>query len=224
METLAAQGATVQSARRFVGDTPIAVTPITLRARYNPNATGPEADPAPGALPSAVDPRQMSLFAAAWTTGSLKYLAESGAASVTYYETVGWRGLVESAEGSPAPFPALPGAVFPLYHTLADVGEWADAAVLPLVTSERLAVDGLALAKGESRRLLLANLTNEEQRVTVCHGGSRGWLRTLDETNALAAMLSPEVFRKHRGRRVPCKDGESEVVLLPYAVARLDIA
>lgn len=224
VETLAAQGATVQSARRFVGDTPIAVTPITLRARYNPNATGPEADPAPGALPSAVDPRQMSLFAAAWTTGSLKYLAESGAASVTYYETVGWRGLVESAEGSPAPFPALPGAVFPLYHTLADVGEWADAAVLPLVTSERLAVDGLALAKGESRRLLLANLTNEEQRVTVCHGGSRGWLRTLDETNALAAMLSPEVFRKHRGRRVPCKDGESEVVLLPYAVARLDIA
>lgn len=223
IETLAAQAATVTSARRFVGDTPIAVTPVTLRPRFNPNATGPEADPAPGALPPAVDPRQMSLFAAAWTTGSLKYLAESGAASVTYYETVGWRGVVESDGGSPAPFPSLPGGVFPVYHALADVGEWADAAVLPLVTTDRLAVDGLALLQNGERRILLANVTDEEQWVTVRHGGANGWLRTLDETNALAAMLEPDLFRKHRGRRVPCKDGASEVVLLPYAVARLDV-
>ena len=224
VETLATQAATVQSARRFVGDLPIAVTPITLRARFNPNATGPEAAPGPGTLPPSVDPRQMSLFAAAWTLGSLKYLAESSVACVTYFETVGWRGVVESAEGSPAPFPSLPGGVFPLYHLLADMGEWADAAVLPVATSNRLAVDGLALEREGAKRILLANLTNEEQRVNVRHGGAAGWLRLLDEINALAAMLEPELFRKHRGRRIPCTGGLSEVTLLPYAIARLDVA
>ena len=224
VETLATQATTVHSARGFVGDLPIAVTPITLRARFNPNATGPEADPAPGTLPPSVDPRQMSLFAAAWTLGSLKYLTESGVASATYFETVGWRGVVESAEGSPAPFPSLPGAVFPVYHLLADVGEWADAAVLPVATSNRLAVDGLALERERAKRILMANLTNDPQRVTVRHGGTSGWLRTLDETNALAAMEEPELFRKHRGRRVPCTGGISEFVLLPYAVVRLDVA
>lgn len=223
VETLATQAATVQSTRRFVGDLPIAITPITLRARFNPNATGPEADPVPGELPASVDTRQMSLFAGAWTLGSLKYLAESGVASVTYFETVGWRGVVESADGSPAPFPSLPGAVFPVYHLLADVGEWADAAVLPVVTSDRLAVDGLALEREGAQRILLANLTNEEQRVTLRHGGASGWLRTLDETNALAAMEQPELFRKHRGRRIPCTGGLSEVTLPPYALARLDV-
>jgi len=226
METLATQAATVHSARGFVDDLPIAVTPITLRARFNPNATGPEADSAPGTLPPSVDPRQMSLFAAAWTLGSLKYLAGSRVASATYFETVGWRGVVESAEGSPAnvPFPSLPGGVFPVYHLLADVGEWADAALLPVATSERLAVDGLALEREGAKRILLANLTNVEQRVTLRHGGASGWLRLLDETNALAAMEQPELFRKHRGRRLSCTGGVSEFVLLPYAVARLDVA
>lgn len=223
VETLAAQAATVHSARRFVGDRPIAITPVTLRPRFNPDATGPETPPAPGALPSSVDARQMSLFAAAWTLGSLKYLAENGAASVTYFETVGWRGVMESAAGSPAPFPSLPGAVFPVYHLLADVAEWRDGALLPVTTADRLAVDGLALARGDRRRILLANLTNRAQRVTVNHGGASGWLRLLDETNALAAMQQPEIFRKHRGRPVVCAGGVSEIALRPYAVARLDI-
>ena len=62
IETLAAQAVTVESARQFVGGLPIAVTPVTLLARFNPNATGPEPEPAPGELPPQVDIRQMSLF------------------------------------------------------------------------------------------------------------------------------------------------------------------
>ena len=40
-ETLAAQAATVASARQFAGGLPLAITPVTLRPRFNPNATGP---------------------------------------------------------------------------------------------------------------------------------------------------------------------------------------
>ena len=40
----------------------------------------------------------MSLFGAGWTAGSLKYLAEGGAHSLTYYETTGPDGRVLAGE------------------------------------------------------------------------------------------------------------------------------
>lgn len=124
VETLAAQALTVDSARQFCGELPLCVTPVTLRPRFNPNATGPEPAPGPGELPAPVDVRQMSLFGAGWTALSLKYLGLSGLASATYYETSGWRGVMERAGGSAVPevFQSLAGAVFPLYHVLAAVG------------------------------------------------------------------------------------------------------
>jgi hypothetical protein len=72
-ETLAAQAVTVASARQFAGELPLAITPITLLPRFNPNATAPESAPAPGELPPQVDVRQMSLFGAVLDTpdGSL---------------------------------------------------------------------------------------------------------------------------------------------------------
>ena len=42
----------------------IAMLSVTLRPRFNPNATGPEPEPRPGELPSQVDVRQMSLLGA----------------------------------------------------------------------------------------------------------------------------------------------------------------
>jgi hypothetical protein len=78
VENLEAQAATVRGARRFAGTLPIAVGPITLRPRFNPNATGPGPETAPGALPPQVDVRQMSLFGAGWTLGSLKALSLGG--------------------------------------------------------------------------------------------------------------------------------------------------
>src|SRR5207244_12818066 len=121
VETAAIHAETVRSARAFSGELPIAVTPVTFNQRFNPVATGPGPEPAPGELPSQVDPRQPSLLGAAWTLASAKHLAEAGAASLTYFETVGWRGVVEADEGSPVPdrFRSLPGMAFPLFHVLA---------------------------------------------------------------------------------------------------------
>ena len=149
IETLEAQAVTVESTHQFASGLPIAVTPVTLLARFNPNATGPEPEPAQGELPTQVDIRQMSLFGAGWTLGSIKYLSESGASSVTYYETTGWRGVMETTTGSPLPekFRSLPGAVFPLYHVLADVGEFAGGEVLISKSSDPLKVEGIVLRK-----------------------------------------------------------------------------
>ena len=224
IETLRGQAETARSARQFVGALPLAVSPITLKPRYNPDASGPPSPPRAGELPTAVDARQMSLFGAVWTVGSLKYLADSGVASATYYETTGWQGVMETANGSPLPevFRSIPGAVFPLYHVLADVGEFADGDVLPLVSSDPLQVDGLAVRRGGTTRVIVANLGPDTRSVRLAGLPAPVRVKRLDETNAVQAMVSPEEYRGEDGEATECVGGEIELSLRPYAVVRID--
>jgi hypothetical protein len=226
VETLEAQASTIESARQFSAGLPLSISTITFKMRANPNATGPEPEPAPGELPHRVDVRQMSLLGAGWTAGSLKYVAESDVYSVTYYETTGWLGVMETEAVSPLPkkFHSLPGGVFPMYHVLADVGEFAGGEVLPTTSSSTLKVDGLALRKDGKTRVLLANLSPEPQHVIVSNLSQRVRVRHLDETNAEEAMRSPEDFRSQAGELHETSSGALELSLLPHAVARIDSA
>ena len=166
----------------------------------------------------------MSLFGAGWTAGSLKYLSESGVASVTYYETSGWRGVLEQDKGSsePALFRSIAGGVFPLYHVLADFGEFAGGAVIPAKSSDPLCIDGVVLHKDHKNRLLLANLSPKSQAVTVSALGATVRMRMLDERNAEEAMTSPEMFRRQQGEEQKTTNRGLEVRLLPFGIARLD--
>lgn len=225
VENLAAQAETVRTARDLVGDLPLIISPVTLRPRRNQHAPpGTTLEPA-DELPFAVDPRQMSLFGAAWTLGSLKYLAESGAHSVTYYETTGWRGVMECAGGAPLPaqFRSLPGAVFPLYHVLADVGEFVGGEVMPSVSSDPLRVDGLCLRQQQRRRLLLANLTLTPQSVRIAGLGAHVEVKRLNTTNAEWAMREPEAFRAAPGEAINAGDGHLVLHLAPYETVRVDV-
>jgi hypothetical protein len=204
------------------------VTPVTLRPRFTPQAKGAPEPVVPGRLPSRIDARQMSLFGAVWTLGSIKYLAESGAASVTYYQTHGWGGVMEAAGGSPMPelFPSISGAVFPLYHVLADVAEFAGGSVQPLSSSEPLQSCALALESGPRRRVLVANLTDQARIVTLDAAwlGPRARAATLDEHNAEDAMRQPERFRSRAAAMIEAASGRYRLALLPYSITRLDRA
>jgi hypothetical protein len=166
----------------------------------------------------------MSLFGAGWTLGSLKHLSESGVESLTYYETTGWRGVMEEETGSslPAKFHSLPGAVFPLFHVLADAGDFAGGVALPASSSDPLKVNGLVLRKKERRRILLANLTAERLSIEVSGLGDNVWLRDLDENNVEFAMASPLDYRGRHGSRIQTTHGVLELTLFPFALARLD--
>ncbi|HMN27034.1 MAG TPA: hypothetical protein PKE45_02675, partial [Caldilineaceae bacterium] len=225
VETVAAQPETAASAHQFCGDRPLYLGPVTLRPRFNPAATGPEIAPDPDQLPPQVDVRQMSLFGAGWTLGSIKYLAESGdVASVTYYETSGWCGVMEKPAGSPLPdqFQSFADSVFPLYHVLADVGEFADGQVLAARSSQPLQVDGLVLEKAGRRRAILANLSDTPQSVRLADLGAQVRLRVLDETTAEWAMQEPEPFRA-TGEVLVTDAGSLTLDLNPFAVVTIDV-
>jgi hypothetical protein len=218
VETLAAQAETVHSARLFCGDRRIVISPVTLKPRFNPNATGPELSD-PNMLPAPVDARQPSLFAAGWTLGSIKSLAESAVDSVTYYETTGWRGVMELAEGSPRPdlFRSLPGAVFPMYHVFADLAEVRGGELLACRSNDPLSVEGLAIRHADALVVLLANFTPRRQRIMILGlppGPAR--LRVLDASNGISAMTEPARYRSET--RVT--EG-STIELPPYATAQM---
>jgi hypothetical protein len=225
-ENLDAQAETVRSALALAGGRPVVVSPITLRRRVNFHAAGEPPPTPPGELPDSVDPRQSSLLGAAWTAGSLKYVAEAGAASVTYYETTGWRGVVERAGGSELPerFRSAPGEAFPLLHPLADALEWRGAEVLACPSSDPLAAVALAVRTEDGAvRLLVANLTPAEADVAVegVEGDVR--LRRLDEAAAREAGADPAAFRRSGGR-ARADGGRLPLRLAPYEVVRVDPA
>ncbi|MCC6894856.1 MAG: hypothetical protein IT321_18700 [Anaerolineae bacterium] len=220
-ETPAALVAIIETALAHTGGKPIALSPLTLKQQFNPVAIGPEIAPPAGELPSKVDPRQLSLFAAGWTLACLKHLAESGRLHhVSLYETTGWLGVmeVETASQQSQKFPSLTGGVFPIYHALADLGDCVGAQVIPSISSEPLRVEALVLQTANQRRVLLANLTDEAQTVALDGWGGEATLWTLDERDYLQAALSPEEFRQHGGEPFNVHN----LSLPPYALACID--
>jgi hypothetical protein len=222
VENLASQADVVRMARSF-GPREVIVSPVTIATRFGPYPAGPQA---PGDLPPAVDVRQASLLGAAWTVGSLAMLAGAGARSVTWYETTGWRGVIETDAGSPMPdrFPSRAGQVFPMYHVFADVAEWKGGSVRTADSSDRLRAVALCVENGAGSHVLVANVTSETQRVRVRGlDGAKATLRMLDETSAAEAFDDPAGFRGDGAVvELEIERGTIEHELLPFAIGRID--
>jgi len=221
VETLTVIPHPVRSARQYFDGLPVVVSPVTLKPRFNAVATAADGAPAPDQLPSSVDVRQLTLLGAAWTLGAVKRLTESEAASITCFETTGWRGVMETETGSllPDQFPSLPGAVFPLYHVLADVAEFVPGEMIGVQSGDPLKVEAMLLEHGERHSLLLVNLTPETQTATMDGIKQFSKLRRLHGQNAEAAMCEPEAFRRQFD---PIHLSSDRIELSPFEIVRLD--
>lgn len=225
MENAEVQADVLRSAQAIAGaGRAVVVSPITLKPRFNPFANRALAQDS-NVLPLGVDARQASLFAAAWTLASLKRVAESGANAVTYFETVGWRGLVEIGAGAPLPrlFPSTPGMVFPVYWLFRDLAGWRGAAVLRCSSSDPRRVVSLALGKGGRMRILMANLTPERQeaRLTIASTTREVTLRPIDAGSFETVPADPESARRNTVTAAAC-EGSVRLTLNPYAVICVD--
>ncbi len=169
MENTEAQGYAVKSALLFEGNRPVFVSPVTLQRRFNANSANFETLVGDGSFPSQVDVRQMSLFGAAWTVRSIRNLLYSGATSLTYYETVGERGIFMGDQDSrwPSQFHAGKCMVFPVFHVFRMLLQHKDYRILNSISSHPLQVDGFVLGNEMHGVAFLSNMTNRDQKVTL---------------------------------------------------------
>lgn len=226
VETLAAQSATIGSARSIVGPLPLVVGPVSLRPTFNPNATGPQPAANETALPENVDPRQVSLFAAGWTVGSLNSLS-AGTAALTFYELTGRRGLMSRSGGEwfGGDLWIEGGRLYPVYHVFSAVAELRSPEVLQVDVEDQLKTAAVGLRDAARRRILIANLTSEDREVVVSALMDAGEWRAvvLDDRCYAEAGTDPEFFR-HPGITLDADDALLRVNLRPFAIACLTAA
>jgi len=204
VETASSAGDVIRTARSIAPNKPVVVSPITLKRRTNPDAAA-RVITRPGELPTNVDPRQMSLFAAGWTLATLKHWISSGAASLTLFETTGWRGVIESDNGCDAPllFHSEPAQLFPVFHLLEAIAGFES--VISSTSGDPLWQEVLVVASGDRVRVLVANLTDEPRQIEL----PRGVVAVLDHTTAASGfVVRPELNR--------C------MTLEPFAIVRVD--
>ena len=82
----------VETALYLANGLPVHITPVTLKPRFNPDATTTVSDEQK--ILSRLDHRHPVAFNALWTLGCLKQLAQSGAGSVTFFQTAGEEGTL----------------------------------------------------------------------------------------------------------------------------------
>jgi hypothetical protein len=226
VETAEGVRAVIQTARSFAAGRPVVVSPISLRPRFNPDEPDMPEGPA-ATLPGNADPRQLSLFGACWALVTMKALAEEGAHATTWFETTGPRGVIDGGTAQPGSslFPAHPGLVFPLYHVLRDVCEFAGAPLLAC-SGDPLRASAIAVRRGDRSAILVANLRPEasaiEVRLPRQLRRSGVTIRRMNTMTAAAAMLSPESFRGE-GQAQPVHGSTLRLELLPYEYSRLDL-
>jgi len=174
VENLAGQAYTVTSAKEFACRKGIVISPVTIQRRFNANVSLYELPPSDSGFPDQVDTRLMSLFGACWTTGSIKYLCEAGADSITYYETAGERGIIQGESGSrwPDRFPAPAGMIFPVYYIFRYILGNKLFHPIRTISSHPLRVECFALSDGRQAKLILVNFSRHDEtiRLNCCAG------------------------------------------------------
>jgi hypothetical protein len=199
------------------------VTPVTLRPRFNPNATAVPSPVPPDVLPPQVDVRQMSLFGAAWTLGSIASLSrELSLRSITYYETTGWRGVMEWSDRPRLPhrFVTRPGWVFPLYFVFALLAGFNEGRRIHF--AKPLKRTGMLVRNSGSPevvRYLVANLDREPGTETLPDRFLPGRWLTLDQSNAVDAMRDPVALLQSGWRPAPM---DRAFTLSPYGLAAFE--
>jgi hypothetical protein len=140
IENLQAQPYTIIKANTINPGVPVHVSPVTLRSRRVPKLKH--------------DARQSSLFTAAWTLLSIKYLAN--AASLTYFDATGKDGLMDKE------------APYPVYDYLKTLKAFRPVYICELLSNKPLNVDALVIENKAGNKLhFIINFCEQPVEITL---------------------------------------------------------
>ena len=217
VENLEAQRYSILSAKRFAGKKGIVLSPVNIQRRFNANKAYFEVPHSGTETPPLIDSRQMSLFGACWTAISLKYLCENGLESITFYETIGERGVFQGEIDSqwPEQFPTVKGMIFPVFHVFRFLLGNKDLKLVKSKSSKPLVIDCLALTDGKKAKIILVNFTRSISKIQLecCSGLFR--MRTLSVVSFPEAALN---FRWTGIENEKIIKSHSEFELEPYSI------
>jgi D-apionolactonase len=222
-ETPEAQWWAIRSAKEYFGGIPVRVSPVTMKPRFNPNATGAEPKVEPGSLPSTADRRQMSLFAATWTVASIKRMALAGADGLTFFEPAGLHGIMDSPETDPVRhlFPVPGNSIFPVYHVLRQILQMKTGVVIRADSPDPLSWDMLVIKDANGIKIIVANFTNNKREVDLPFDFGACALSYLDETSFPDAWFNTSAL-DGRAFSVTPRSGKVSLSLKPYGIAFLN--
>lgn len=193
VENLCAQSYTVECAKQFSGNKGIWISPVNIQRRFNANIESDESLHPDNKFPSQCDSRLMSLFGGGWAAVSLKYLIESGVKGVTFFETVGERGILQGDFPSrwPDDFHAVKGMIFPVYFVFQYLLRHKSFRILPARSSDPLIADSLALTDGKQLRMIISNFTRDQHLVKITGYEGNLTVRQLNADNYAGAVCDP---------------------------------
>lgn len=219
IENLKGQEYTVWSAKQFSEGKGIWISPVNMQRRFNSNVANYETRYNANDLPPQVDSRIMSLTGACWTTGSLKYLCESGAEGITYYETAGERGIIQGDFPSrwPHKFLSVSNMIFPVFYVFDFLFENKHLQVVKSSSSQPLKVDSLILSNGKETRMILINFTSSEQKVRA---GFNRHVLIISQLNEKTYRDAVSCF-KRPAKNETIKSGDP-LLLQPFSITFID--
>ncbi len=183
VENLQGQSYTIETAKNFIGGKDVWISPVNIQRRFNANS-GYYEQPFEGeGCPPQVDSRMMSLFGACWTAGSLKYVTEAGVTGVTYFETVGERGIMQGNRPSrwPEYFHSAEGMLFPVWFVFRFLLQDKSCTVIKSVSTQPLKVNCLILSGNTGLKMLVVNFSSKVQKVKLKFRGHKLSLKQLND-------------------------------------------
>jgi hypothetical protein len=210
MQSLEALPFITRSARAFIGDKPYWIGPSTIGMRQNPYGSRTMDNPNNERIAMASwDPRQDSLFAAAWMIGYAARAADANLEVLTVAALAGPFGLL--AEGSAA------GRVRPAFHAASGLSSLASKKLVGSRSSRPSDIGAIGVIGGQGRQTVwVANVTDRKQSVRVVSENPLWMMTTLDQHSVELASLGS------LGATMNVRDGAFEME--PFAIARLESA
>jgi hypothetical protein len=215
-ESLESLPALVRSVKAFIEGKPFHVGPSAIGMRDNPYGEAPMENPTNiRQAMNRVDPRQRGLLGAAWALGYFAHFARGGASAVTLGGGAGPFGLVHADMPYAQPYFDETGGCYPVFHVFRGLAALAGRRLLDVKSSAQRVVQAIGTIEPGEGEVWLANLTGQEQQVTLW-SKAEGQIAILDEESFAYAASNA------RAMDVLLKQFDAdEIRLRPYSVARL---